>query len=64
MECKKIIQIAPFIAKSIEYRGPTNKIGSFIRLFIEELQKSVFLKVTGYITPIKKMDISFRSYRL
>ena len=51
---KKLSKFAPFLTKNLDIYGPCNEIGSFIKFFIDELKKTVFLKVTKYIIPLKK----------
>ena len=45
---KKINELSPIILRNIEYKGPINKPGSFIKFFFENIQKIIFLKIKSY----------------
>ena len=45
---KKMCQFYPIIAKNIEYKGPISEIGSFIKFYVENLNKTVFFEVTKH----------------
>jgi hypothetical protein len=48
---KKLSEIAPDIGSKIEYSGEKLKVGSFLKYYIDALDKIVFFKVTGVEMP-------------
>ena len=54
IDLKKLCEIAPIIGSKIEYSGEKLKVGSFLKYYIDVLNKTVFFKVTGVEMP-KKM---------
>jgi hypothetical protein len=45
---KKIYELSPHIGEKMEFRGQSNKVGSFIRFYDENTKQTVFQKVTAY----------------
>ena len=45
LDFKKMIKISPIIAKNIEYNEPKIREGVFIKFFLDDLNKTVFMKV-------------------
>ena len=48
---KKLSEIAPDIGSKIEYSGEKLKVGSFLKYYLDALDKIVFFKVTGVEMP-------------
>ena len=59
-DIKKMSEIAPNIGSKIEYNGPRMKIGTFIKIFYEQWNITVFMKITGIEKPKKKKTWIFR----
>ena len=51
IDLKKLCEIAPIIGSKIEYSGEKLKVGSFLKYYIDALDKIVFFKVTGVEMP-------------
>ena len=49
-DLKKLSEIAPIIGSKIEYSGEKSKVGSFIKYYIDAMDKTVFYKITGVET--------------
>jgi hypothetical protein len=50
---KKLCEIAPIMGSKIEYSGEKWKVGSFIKYYIDAMDKTVFYKITGVETAKK-----------
>ena len=48
---KKLSEIAPDIGSKIEYSGEKLKVGSFLKYYLDALDKIIFFKVTGVEMP-------------
>ena len=57
---KKMCQFFPIIATNIEYRGPIPEVGSYIKFFVENIKKTIFLQVTKYEMPKKTKTCVWR----
>ena len=53
-DLKKLSEIAPAIGSKIEFSGEKLKVGSFIKYYIDVLDKTVFFKITGVEMPKKR----------
>ena len=54
IDLKKLSEIAPIIGSNIEYCGEKLKVGSFLKYYIDALDKIVFFKIIGVEVPKKK----------
>jgi len=46
LDFKKMSKISPIFAKNIEYNEPKIREGSFLKFFLEDLQITVFMRVS------------------
>ena len=53
IDLKKLTEIAPVIGSKIEYSGEKLKVGSFLKFYIDVIDKTVFFKITGVEMPKK-----------
>ena len=51
---KNLSNLFPGIIKNIEYKGPYNEIGTFVKFYHCISQNTIFLKLTEFSAPIKK----------
>ena len=55
-DLKKLSEIAPVIGSKVAYCGEKFKVGSFLKYYIEPLNKTVFYKITGVEMPKKRKN--------
>ena len=53
-DLKKLSNLFPEILKNIEYNGPYNEIGTFVKFYNCHAQKTIFLKNIEFSSPTKK----------
>ena len=57
---KNVLIIGPEFFKNIEYNGPYNEVGTFIKINFIDFEKTIFLKIVEYSSPRKKKTYKCR----
>ncbi len=54
IDLKHISKICPELVNNLEYKGPRNKKGTFIKFYQSIIKKTIFLKIAEYINSVKR----------
>ena len=57
---KNTLIICPEYLRFVEYNGPSDEIGTFVKVKYFDIERTIFLKIVEYITPRKRKTYKIR----